>query len=233
MSDQTNRERIAARIRALRAKTVENGCTEAEAMAAAEKLAQLLDDYNMTLDEADLRASPFGDHVHDAAGTVGLKLWKPADAIAKLTNTRYWTGGRAAPTRITFVGLTHEVEIAAYLLAICERAMRTESSAIMRAVRNLPHIKQAARVMPFLDGMADRLAARILAMIPPQPPGKGLVVLRNALISEELARRGVEIETGAARRPMNWGAYNDGVRAGDGVALNPGVAATSAARALR
>lgn len=229
----SDRERIAARIRALRAKTVENGCTEAEAMAAAEKLAQLLTDYNMTLDEAYLRASPFGDHVHDAAGTVGLKLWKPAGAIAKLTSTRYWTGGRDAPTRITFVGLSHEVEIAAYLLAICERAMRTESAAIMRAVRNLPHIKQAARVMPFLDGMADRLAARILAMIPPQPPGKGLIVLRNALITEELARRGVEIETGAARRPMNWGAYNDGVRAGDGVALNPGVAATSAARALR
>ncbi|MBU4195680.1 MAG: DUF2786 domain-containing protein [Alphaproteobacteria bacterium] len=229
----SERERIAARIRALRAKTVENGCTEAEAMAAAEKLAQLLTDYNMTLDEADLRASPFADHVHDAAGTVGLKLWKPAGAIAKLTNTRYWTGGRDAPTRITFVGLTHEVEIAAYLLAICERAMRTESAAIMRAVRNLPHIKQAARVMPFLDGMADRLAARILAMIPPQPPGKGLIVLRNALIAEELARRGVEIETGPAPRPMNWGAYSDGVRAGDGVALNPGVATTSAARALQ
>lgn len=229
----SERERIAARIRALRAKTVENGCTEAEAMAAAEKLAQLLADYNMTMDEADLRASPIGDHVHDAAGTVGLKLWKPASAIAKLTNTRYWTGGRAAPTRITFVGLTHEVEIAAYLLAICERAMRTESAAIMHAVRRLPHIKQAARVMPFLDGMADRLAARILAMIPPQPTGRGLVVLRNALITEELARRGVEIEMGSARRPMNWGAYRDGQRAGDGVALNPGVAATSATRALR
>lgn len=229
----SERERIAARIRALRAKTVENGCTEAEAMAAAEKLAQLLVDHNMTMDEADLRASPFGDHVHDAAGTVGLKLWKPASAIAKLTNTRYWTGGRAAPTRITFVGLTHEVEIAAYLLAICERAMRTESAAIMHAVRRLSHIKQAARVMPFLDGMADRLAARIFAMIPPQPPGRGLVVLRNALITEELARRGVEIETGSARRPMNWGAYRDGQRAGDGVALNPGVAATSPARALR
>lgn len=229
----SERERIAARIRALRAKTVENGCTEAEAMAAAEKLAQLLCDYNMTMDEADLRASPFGDHVHDAAGTVGLKLWKPASAIAKLTNTRYWTGGRAAPTRITFVGLTHEVEIAAYLLAICERAMRTESASIMHAVRRLPHIKQAARVMPFLDGMADRLAARIFAMIPPQPPGRGLVVLRNAMITEELAKRGVEIETGSARRPMNWGAYRDGQRAGDGVALNPGVGATSAVRALR
>ena len=183
-----------------------------------------------------------GSHHYACAATAALERKglivpvaapEPASAIANLTNTRYWTGGEGAPMRITFVGLSHEVEIAAYLLAICERAMRTESAAMMHAVRRLPHIKQAARVMPFLDGMADRLAARIRAMIPPQPPGTGLVVLRNALITEELARRGIEIETGAARRPMTWGAYNEGLRAGDGVALNPGVAATSSARALR
>nr|WP_314525438.1 ParB N-terminal domain-containing protein [uncultured Brevundimonas sp.] len=79
----------------------------------------------------------------------------------------------------------------------------------------------------------ERRWRAIRAMIPVQPPGKGLIVLRNALITEELARRGVEIETRAARRPMTWGAYSDGLRAGDGVALNPGVAAASAARALR
>lgn len=44
------REKIAAKIRALRAKTVENGCTEAEALSAAEMLAKLLAQYNMTLD---------------------------------------------------------------------------------------------------------------------------------------------------------------------------------------
>lgn len=47
-----NRDAISRRIRALRAKTVENGCTEAEALAAAELLADLLAKYNMTLDEA-------------------------------------------------------------------------------------------------------------------------------------------------------------------------------------
>lgn len=219
----TDREKLAARIRALRAKTVENGCTEAEALAAAEKLAQLLADHNMTMDEADLRASPFAKHDHQGGGTVGLKLWKVANAVADLTNTRTWAGGRSAPSRITFLGLSHEVEVAAYLLAICERAMQTEARKLMRTVQHLPQIKQAAKVVPFVDGMADRLASRIRDMIPPAQTGTGLIVLRNALIDQEMARQGIRLETGAARRPLDTAAYHAGQRAAEGVALNNGI----------
>ena len=41
------RSKIAARIRALLAKTVENGCTEAEALSAAAKVAELLDRHDL------------------------------------------------------------------------------------------------------------------------------------------------------------------------------------------
>jgi hypothetical protein len=44
----TEREKIAARARHLAAMTVENGCSEAEALTAARKLASLLERYNMT-----------------------------------------------------------------------------------------------------------------------------------------------------------------------------------------
>lgn len=225
-----DREKLAARIRALRAKTVENGCTEGEALAAAEKLAQLLADHNMTLDEADLRASPFTRHDHVGAGTVGLKLWKVASAVAELTNTRTWTGGRDAPTGVTFLGLSHEVEVAAYMLAICERAMRTEAQTLMRSIRHLPQIKQAAKMVPFVDGMADRLARRIRDMIPPVVAGTGLIVLRNALIDQEMERHGIELESnGPARRPLDTAAYRAGLNAGDKVALNRGLGGAAAA----
>lgn len=228
-----DREKLAARIRALRAKTVENGCTEGEAMAAAEKLAQLLADHNMTLDEADLRASPFTRHDHVGVGTVGLKLWKVASAIADLTNTRTWRGGQASPTGVTFLGLAHEVEVAAYLLSICERAMRTEAQTVLRGIRHLSQIRQAARLVPFVDGMADRLARRIRDMIPPARTGTGLVVLRNALIDAEMARRGIELEDGGrSRRPLDTAAYRAGASAADKVALNRGLSGGSAPLAL-
>ncbi len=49
-----DKDSIKARIRALRAKTVENGCTEAEALAAAEKVMALLAQYGMTPGEEDI-----------------------------------------------------------------------------------------------------------------------------------------------------------------------------------
>lgn len=90
------REKIAARIRALRSKTVANGCTEEEAMSAAELLAKLLAQYNMTLDEAELRESPFERTSVKQDDWVGEKLWVVADGIAFLTGARYWSKiGRA------------------------------------------------------------------------------------------------------------------------------------------
>lgn len=219
----TDREKLAARVRALRAKTVENGCTEAEAMAAAEKLAHLLNEHNMTMDEAELRASPFATHDHHGTGTVGLKLWKVANAIEALTHTRAWSGGRNAPGRVTFLGLAHEVEVAAYMLEICDRAMRTEAQRVYHTVRHLPHGKQVLKLVPFVDGMADRLSRRIRDMVKPTPAGTGLIVLRGALTDQEMARKGIELETSKARPPIDNAAYRDGQRAADGISLNKGL----------
>lgn len=233
MTHGTDREKAAARIRALRNMTVENGCSEAEAMIAAEKLADALRDYNMTLDEADMRASPFDEQTHVGAGSVGLKLWKVAVAIARLTNTKQWRAGDDL-TRLTFLGLSHEVAIATYLLALCERAMNTESAKHMLGTAKWPYGRRVARLMPFLDGMADRLQRRILGMIPPRPTGTGLIVLRNALIDEEMARRGHELEDGArARRPIDGVSYRAGQAAAERVALNPGLRREQPQGALR
>ena len=48
-------DKLIGRIQALRANTVEQGCTEQEAMTAAAKVAELLDRYGLSLSELDLR----------------------------------------------------------------------------------------------------------------------------------------------------------------------------------
>ncbi|WP_084570574.1 DUF2786 domain-containing protein [Methylosinus sp. PW1] len=50
--------RVLQRIQALRAKTVEQGCTEQEALASARKVAELLDRYGLTLGEIEMRERP-------------------------------------------------------------------------------------------------------------------------------------------------------------------------------
>lgn len=221
----TDREALFARIRALAARTVDNGCTEAEALTAASLLAEILRKHNVTLDEAQMRASPFTQHQEKHGDEVGARLWKAARGIAALTETRWWTSGPGVyPVQIGFFGFAHEVEIAKYLLAICATAMRSGETAMTYQLALLRPAARRRLIMPFLDGMADRLGERIAAMKPPAPTGKGLIVLRGQLITEAAAKAGLEIKSRAALGSRDTeDTYRQGRRAADQVALNRGV----------
>ena len=121
-----DREAISRRIRALRAKTVENGCTEQEAIAAAQMLSDLLAKYNMTLDEAEIRASPFTHHRESHDDWVGERLGRIAAAVSDLTGARYWVQRPGEKPSIDFFGFEHEVGVARYILEVCASAMRRE-----------------------------------------------------------------------------------------------------------
>jgi hypothetical protein len=48
---------VKARIKALTDKTIANGCTEAEAMAAAEMVGRLLERYALSMDAIEIRTA--------------------------------------------------------------------------------------------------------------------------------------------------------------------------------
>src|SRR6478752_2303796 len=50
-------DRLKTRIQGLRSKTTDNGCTEAEALLAAAKVAELLDRYDLSLTDAQIRTA--------------------------------------------------------------------------------------------------------------------------------------------------------------------------------
>lgn len=229
------RERLYAIIRALAAKTVENGCTEEEAMSAASKLADMLAEHNITLDEAQLRETPFARHREEHADGVGARLWKVADGAAFLTGATYWTADLGAKSVIHFFGFEHEVEVAKYLLEICAHAMRSERARLRKEYALLRPETQRRKIVPFLDGMADSLRLRLRALKPKAPTGTGLVVLRGELIAKAMAEEGIKIKPGSAgRRSRDFEAsYRDGVEAAQRVALNPGLAGADALRRLK
>ena len=220
----TEREKIAARIRALLAKTVANGCTEDEAVAAAAKAAEMLARYNMTVDEAEMRESPFTRHRETHDDAVGDRLWKVAAAISELTGARTWNAPIGMPVEITFFGFEHEVQVATYLLEICARSMRLHEAVLRSQMTLLNPVAQRRKIVPFLDGMADRLHDRIKALKPPQPAGTGLVVLHNQLIDAELKKEGIDLNEKRARGSRDVGAdYHAGRAAADKVSLNRGL----------
>lgn len=220
----TDREKIAAKIRALRAKTVENGCTEDEAVAAARKVAEMLATYNMTLEEAEMRASPFQKHRQVIDDPVGERLWKIGEAISFLTGAVFWTTPAGAAPEVNFFGFNHEVDAARYLMNICERAMRDEAARQLRGWSLLVPARKRRKLAGFLDGMADRLARRIRQQKPPAPTGTGLVVLHRELVMAGLADTGTKLDRRQMRGSWDMGdEYLAGLMAGDRVALNRGV----------
>ena len=48
-------DRLKTRLQGLRSKTTDNGCTEAEALLAAAKVAELLDRYDLSLTDVEIR----------------------------------------------------------------------------------------------------------------------------------------------------------------------------------
>jgi Protein of unknown function (DUF2786)/Phage integrase family len=109
-----NRDNLIEKIRALMSKTVNNGCTEHEALAALDKARALMDAYEVTETElqltkaetAILRSEPPGSR-----DPHGIKT-SIAVAVSKFCDCRVWK----ASTGLVFCGLPADVRFATWLL---------------------------------------------------------------------------------------------------------------------
>ena len=112
-------------IKALMQKTVDNGCTESEAMSAAEMVAKMLRKHNLNLSEVEVRG--------ERCIQIDIDVTKRAHpvvmcstAIAKFTGTKVWR----SPSRgkLVFFGLPHDVEVASYMVDMIRNIMEQEYS---------------------------------------------------------------------------------------------------------
>ncbi len=82
--------RVKQRIRALTERTVERGCTEAEALAAAEMVGRLLERYALSMDEVDLRAAACVVVRVPAGGRRRRPVDTCVPAIARFCGCKVW-----------------------------------------------------------------------------------------------------------------------------------------------
>lgn len=158
---------IKKKIAALLAMTRASGCTEAEAMAAAAKAADLMRDHGLseadiTIGQASVRHSTKGRSARD-------ELWK---IVAHCTNTAATVQHvpRQAGAELIFVGRDPGPEIAAYLVAVLNRALDTAIAAFkvdrFYTARRTAATRRAA-VKDFTKGMVRRLADRLITLFAP------------------------------------------------------------------
>jgi len=94
----------------LRAKTTDNGCTEAEALLAAAKVAELLDRYDLSLTDVEIREAPCEQREYETWRKKRIPLDDCIGAVAKflrLPGLAREEPGRRDPIRILRFSLGH------------------------------------------------------------------------------------------------------------------------------
>jgi len=236
---QTNElARVKARIKALTDKTTANGCTEAEAMAAAEMVGRLLERYALSMDEIEVREARCVQVEIPIGGTRRRPIDSCVPAIARFCDCKVWLArgpGAGAPAdtpaiaRYVFFGFETDTSLAGYLYKVIERAMATELHAFRLGKPGLRGVQLRCASDSFLHGVAARVAARLDAthdereahVGAQRATGTALILAKHRVVDEAFAETDVRlVASGAIGRRRLAGAYREGWAAGGRVNLN-------------
>jgi hypothetical protein len=225
-------DKIRARIRQLRKMTVENGCTEAEAMRAAEIALKLMDRYGLR--DGDVEFETASPATPGRRRQVIDGLW---NTVAWVCGCQGWTTRRGGRLRYVYFGRPSDVLVAEYLHELLAGAYRRECEAFKATkeyLKRRTRRTRSAAVKAFQAGMVAMLRHNLLGLwwrkVPETEAARAALLDSHkkhlALLDGELARRGFKFGTIAAVKLADR-RFDDarwrGHLAADNVAIDPGM----------
>ncbi len=229
-----NRKKLMKRIKQMMQITEERGATEAEALTATKKVSELLEKYNLSMNEIEIR------EMTCVEGEIVIGKSRPhpvivvSNAIAVLLGVKSWIS-RGSNFKILFFGLPHDVEVAIYLMALCQNAMESELVAFRKSNEYLKESQfyngNSIRAS-FMHGMGNRLSGRIIEMSEEaecarneQAESTALVLVKNETIEGDFNKLNIKLVSskGPSRTVSSSASYHSGIAAANSVALNPGI----------
>jgi len=195
-SEAAQRDKILDRVRALLSMTIENGCSENEAMVAASKAAKLMQDYDFTFsDVSRLKDERIGQASKPFSATNKSRAMHAAGfyaavAVGNFFDCKVWRDG----TEIVFFGLKNDVDLAQAMLGMIRVAMDSELSTFLAAelARGTSEHRMSLSAS-FCRGMGQRVSQRLGRLkfkrtAANRATGKDLVVLKGAIVTEAYAK---------------------------------------------
>jgi hypothetical protein len=225
-SSTTELHKIKSRIMALASKTTDRGCSEEEAMSAIEKIGELLEIYNLTMEECDVREEKCVSVSIPLRGarTGPAKFF--ARNLARLFSAKYYYSseytGEGYKRRAAYVFYVqhHDAEAVKYLYELLDKAIVHETEIYKLTVEYREALDRRAATLDFQEGMAERFAERLdtireeneAAMQAHKSTGTALIVLKGELIEEEFEKLGIKLTTSYS---YSYGrsTYDDSARA--------------------
>jgi hypothetical protein len=225
-------DKLKTRIQGLRAKTTDNGCTEAEALLAAAKVAELLDRYDLSLTDVEIRDALCERREYETHRKKRIPLDDCIGAIANFCDCRVWREKKqAGEARYVFFGLRSDIEVAHYLTELIDNAVRSELGRYKTSVsyRRFRHQDRHVANSSFMLGMIASIADKLTEMKAKRDAvnngtGRDLVVLKASVVDAELDKLDLKLRTvRRATRMVSPTAYEAGGAAGASLAINPGI----------
>lgn len=231
------RDSVKKKISALLAKTPENGASEHEALAAAQKAAELMAVYDIEATELDyknntcvkrtIKAQTYARHI--LGNYFALAIQSLCDCIG-------WNDNGTDET--VFFGFEQDADIAIYLYSslrsavVMELANYKESPEFAEAIAHGEMTMVLCRT--FILGMEMRISQRLKQMAAEKKAtvqvstGTSLVLVKTERVQEEFADLGMKLRSGSRSRAIRKGssAYAAGQKAGDRVNISKGVGST-------
>lgn len=217
-------DRVVQRIRALQAKTVDQGCTEEEAVAAAEKAAELLDRYSLDLTEASVR------EIGCEAARYGTGRKKRNDmdllcmTVARFFDCQGWlTKSAQGEIEHVFFGFRADAEAARVLVArICE-IIDDAADQFKRGdiYAGLAGGGRRSAVSSFKAGMSHGISQKLARLKKDRVThanrnsGTALVVVKQDMVRDELSKLGLAMRVlPAGRSRMDARSFDAGRQSG-------------------
>jgi hypothetical protein len=225
-------DKLKTRIQALRAKTIGNGCTEDEALSAAAKVAELLDRYDLSLTDVEMREAPCERLEYETRRKKRIPIDGCIGAVAHFCDCRVWREkNQTGEARYVFFGLRSDIAVAVYLTEVIDTAIRTELGRYKTSLEyaRFRHKERHMANSSFALGMVASIEDKLTAMKDRRDDanrstGRGLVILKTAIVDAELEKLDLNLRTQrGARRMVSTAAYEAGSIAGASLAINPGI----------
>ena len=233
MSTMTNTGALLARIQALQAKTTDRGCTEQEAMAAAAKVAELLDRHGLTAAELEREAQPCERRELTTSRSRIGPFDECGPAVAAFFDCRFWFETDAeGRLRHVFFGLPTDVAAASYLMHLIAHAFETAANRFRAGpeyTRGRGGRRRALHTS-FVLGLSQGVQAKLAAMRAEREaslrtqPGRNLVLAKAGVVDAEVEKLGLRFRTrNPATRRVDPAAFDAGHEAGERFEVRPGV----------
>lgn len=231
-------ERAKRLIRAMLARTEENGCTEAEAMESASKIGAMLQQYDLEL--TDVIVNDVSDMLTREVYAADFNMATVITGIGRLCSLKvYSKSGETVATYVLF-GHAPDMEMALYLYEVCAEAADHGWQVYMDRNGYSKKARESFRV-GFGHRVCDRLTqlraqrdeeARQRAMRNPNGTGTNLVVLKDQIVEAEFEKTGIRLVKRHGPTIANRAAYGAGQTHGERVNLSNPLGGTGAQAAL-